>query len=235
MKKTVKKGTSLPAGRHGKKTIETAEKHDGIVPIFNANGKEVGKLQLDKKIFDGVVNKAVLYQVILMYNANRRQGNASTKTRGDVSGGGKKPWRQKGTGRARAGSSRSPLWRGGGSIFGPHTRDFHYDLPQKIKRVAFLSSINSKLNENKIMGIEAIDIKEPKTKKFKAIMNALKLKGKSLFVLDTMDENIKRASKNLKEVAIKNYKDFSTMDVLACDTLVMSKVSLEKLPERVEV
>lgn len=241
MKKTAKKplkvkgtGLNLPAGRQGKKVIEVSEKH-GIVPIFNSTGKEVGKLQLDKKIFDGAVNKAILYQAVLMYNANRRQGNASTKTRGDVSGGGKKPWRQKGTGRARAGSSRSPLWRGGGVIFGPHTRDFHYDLPRKIKRVAFLSSINSKLNDGKIMGIEAIDMKEPKTKKFKVILNALKLKGKSLFVLDTIDENIRRASGNLKEVVIKNYKDFSTMDVMSCDTLVMSKVSLEKLPERVEI
>lgn len=236
-KKNVRKEKRAKAQESIKKAKSKSvspEKH-GLVTVFNSSGKEVGSVQLDKKIFDGTVNKAVLYQAILMYNANRRQGNASTKTRGDVSGGGKKPWRQKGTGRARAGSSRSPLWRGGGVIFGPHTRDFHYNLPQKIKRVALISSINSKLNEGKVMGIEEIEIKEPKTKKFKAMLDALKLKGKSLFVLEMIDENIKRSSRNLQEVVVKNYKDFSTMDVLGCDTVVMSKESLKKLPERVKV
>ena len=170
-----------------------------------------------------------------MYNANKRQGNASTKTRGDVSGGGKKPWRQKGTGRARAGSTRSPLWRHGGVIFGPHTRDFHYDIPRKIKILAFLSSINSKLNENKVMGIEAVSVNSPKTKNFKAILGSLKLKGKSLFVVDGLEENVKLASRNLAEVSLKNYRDFSTMDVITCDNLIMSKAALEKLPERFKV
>jgi large subunit ribosomal protein L4 len=202
------------------------------VPIYNSNGKTVGNFSFDKRIFSGDVNKKVLYQAVLMYNANRRQGNAATKTRGDVSGGGKKPWRQKGTGRARAGSTRSPLWRHGGVIFGPHPRDYHFSIPKKMKRLAFLSSINSKLNEKKVMGIDEVKIQEPKTKRFKAILDALKLEGKSLFVLDGIDENIKRSSNNLEEVSVKNYKDFSTMDVLTSDNLVMSKAALEKLPER---
>jgi len=202
------------------------------IPIYNAAGKEVGKFVFNKKLFTGRVNEKVLYQAVLMYNANQRQGNASTKTRGDVSGGGKKPWRQKGTGRARAGSIRSPLWRGGGVVFGPHPRDFHYEIPKHVKRLAFLSSINSKLNENKVIGIDAVNIKEPKTKNFKSILEALKLKGKSLFVLDNVDENIKRSSGNLEEVLVKNYKDFNTMDVLNCENVVMSKASLERLPER---
>ena len=211
-----------------------AKKSDeaGLVPIFNSGGKEVEKFKLDKDLFTGEVNKKIIYQAVRMYNACRRQGNASTKTRGDVSGGGKKPWRQKGTGRARAGSIRSPLWRGGGVIFGPHPRDFHYTLPKKIKRLAFLSSINSKLTSNKLIGIELISINEPKTKKFKAILDALKLDGKSLFVLDAIDDNIKRACRNLREVLLKNYKDFNTMDVLNCDNLVITKAALEKLPER---
>lgn len=202
------------------------------IPVYNSKGKEVEKLALDSKIFTGEVNKKILYQVVIMYNANQRQGNASTKTRGDVSGGGKKPWRQKGTGRARAGSTRSPLWRHGGVVFGPHPRDFHYDLPRKIRRLALLSSINSKLNEKKVLGLESISLDEPKTKKFKAMMNALKLKGESLFVLDTIDDKIMRASRNLEEVSVKNYKDFNTMDVLNCDNLVISKVAIQKLPER---
>jgi len=214
------------------KRTKAAESKDLSIPIYSASGKEVGNFVFSKKIFTVEVNKDILYQAVLMYNSNKRQGNASTKTRGDVSGGGKKPWRQKGTGRARAGSSRSPLWRGGGVIFGPHPRDFHYDIPRKMKRIAFLSSINSKLNENKVIGIDFVSIAEPKTKIFRAILDALKLKGKSLFVVGSIDENIKRATGNLEEVFVKNYKDFSTMDVLACDNLVMSKVALEKLPER---
>jgi large subunit ribosomal protein L4 len=167
-----------------------------------------------------------------MYNANRRQGNADTKTRGEVSGGGKKPFRQKGTGRARAGSTRSPLWRHGGTIFGPHPRDYSYDLPKKVKRLAFLSSINSKLGDEKIIGIDSVTIDEPKTKKFVAILEALKLEGKSLFVFDAMDDKLKLASRNVPDVDLKNYKDVNTMDILSCDTVVMSKEALDKLPER---
>ena len=202
------------------------------VPIYNSKGKEVEKHDLDKTLFTGEVNKGLLHQAVRMYNANRRQGNASTKTRGDVSGGGKKPWRQKGTGRARAGSSRSPLWRHGGVVFGPHPRDFHYELPRKIKRLAFLSSINSKLNENKIVGIDSVVLKEPKTKMFKAILEALKVGGRSLFVVEKIDENLARSSRNLQEVSVKNCQDFNTMDVLTNDNIVMSKAALEKLPGR---
>lgn len=204
----------------------------GSIPVFDIKGKEVEKYQLDKEIFTGKVNKGALYQAVLMYNAASRQGNASTKTRGDVSGGGKKPWRQKGTGRARAGSTRSPLWRHGGSVFGPHPRFYRYDIPKKLKRLAFLSSINSKLNENKVIGLSEVRISEPKTKAFKAVLSALKLGGKSLFVVEAVDANVERASRNLSEVQVLNYKDFSTMDVLRCDNLIVSKTALQKLPER---
>lgn len=208
------------------------EKKIGAIPVYNSKGKEVARFELDKKLFTGEVNKGVLYQFVRMYNANQRRGTASTKTRGDVSGGGKKPWRQKGTGRARAGSTRSPLWRGGGKIFGPHPRDFHYDIPKKIKKLALISSLNSKVLEEKLIGIDAIDIAEAKTKQFRAVLDALKLKGKSLFVLDAVEEKIKRASRNIQEVSLKNYKDFNTVDVLNCETVVMSKNALEKIPER---
>ena len=146
---------------------------DATVPVFDLNGKEVEKFQLDKELFTGKVNKGALYQAIVMYNAAKRQGNASTKTRGDVSGGGKKPYRQKGTGQARAGSTRSPLWRHGGSVFGPHPRMYRYDIPKKLKKLAFLSSINSKLNEKKMIGLSDVKVAEPKTKAFIAILEAL--------------------------------------------------------------
>jgi large subunit ribosomal protein L4 len=216
------------------KKVKEAKKITSVT-IFNSKGKEVEKFELDRELFAGEVNKGVLYQFIRMYNANQRGGNASTKTRGDVSGGGKKPWRQKGTGRARAGSNRSPLWRGGGKVFGPHPRDFHYDIPKKIKKVALLASLNSKLIDEKLIGIDAITLAEPKTKQFQAIVDALKLEGRSLFVLDKIDENTKRASRNIAGVTLKNYRDFNPVDVLSCNTLVMSKVALEKIPERVKV
>jgi 50S ribosomal protein L4, bacterial/organelle len=202
------------------------------IPVFDLKGKEAEKFQLDKELFTGKVNKGVLYQAVLMYNAAKRQGNASTKTRGDVSGGGKKPFRQKGTGRARAGSTRSPLWRHGGSVFGPHPRFYRYDIPKKLKKLALLSSLNSKISENKMVGITDVRVAEPKTKAFKAIVVALKLNGKSLFVVESMDANVARASRNLAEVEIKNYRDFNTMDVLGCDNLVVSRAALAKLPER---
>ncbi len=205
---------------------------NSAIPVYDLNGKEIERYQLDKDIFGGKINKAVLYQAVVMYNARARQGNASTKTRGDVSGGGKKPWRQKGTGRARAGSTRSPLWRHGGSIFGPHPRDYHYDLPKKLKRVAFLSCINSKLAENKMIGIVDLSVVAPKTKNFRGVVTALKLNGKSLFVVDSVNQDVMRASRNMQEVAIKNYKDFNTMDVLNSDNLVISRSALDKLSGR---
>lgn len=234
-KKTRAKKTRAAASKaaiRAKTAKNSKEPREFAIPIYNMDGKEIGTFVFNKKVFTGRVNRGALYQAVRMYNANRRQGNASTKTRGDVSGGGKKPWRQKGTGRARAGSSRSPLWRHGGVVFGPHPRDFHYELPRKIRTLAFLSSINSKLNEEKVMGIDAVTLKEPKTKMFKAVMDALKLDGKSLFIVDNVDENLKRASRNLEEVSVKNYKDFNTMDVMISDNLVMSKAALEKLSER---
>lgn len=202
------------------------------IPVYNSKGKEVGQFSLNKELFDGIVNKGLLYQAVVMYSAKKRQGNASTKTRGDVSGGGKKPWRQKGTGRARSGSSRSPLWRHGGSVFGPHPRDYSYSIPKKMKRLALLSSINSKLADNKMIGIDSIDIAEPKTKNFAAIMGALKLAGKALFVVDKAQPNVVRASRNIANASLKDYRDFNTMDVLGCNTVVIQKAALEKLPER---
>jgi len=218
-----------------KKEKKAEVKKTSSIPIFNSKGKEIEKFELNKDLFTGEINKGALYQFVRMYNANQRRGTASTKTRGEVSGGGKKPWRQKGTGRARAGSTRSPLWRGGGKVFGPHPRDFHYDIPKKIKKVALLSSLNSKILDEKLIGIDAITLAEPKTKQFQAIMNALKLKGRSLFVLDTIDEKTKRASRNIESVTLKNYKDFNTVDVLKCNTIIMSRVALEKIPERLKI
>lgn len=228
------KAKAIKRAATGVKADKPKTAKDGVysIPVYDMKGKEVDRFAMDKLIFNGEVNKDVIYHAVVTFNANQRQGNAATKTRGDVSGGGKKPFRQKGTGRARAGSTRSPLWRHGGTIFGPQIRDYHRELPRKIRRLAFLSSINSKLNEEKCIGIESVEIAEPKTKLFKTILNALKLKGPSLLILDNIDEKVKMASRNLQEVSVKNYRDFNTVDVLKCDTLVISKSALKKLPER---
>jgi large subunit ribosomal protein L4 len=205
------------------------------VQIYDMKGKKVSTFTPDKDLFTGEVNEGALYQAVVMYNAKKRQGNASTKTRGDVSGGGKKPFRQKGTGQARAGSTRSPLWRHGGTIFGPHTRDYSYSIPKAIKRLAFLSSINSKLNDNKVLGLDSMVVAEPKTRKVAEMLAALKVDaGKTLLVLDSIDPNVMRASGNIAKLKVRNYKDVNTVDVLTCDTVVMSKKALEKLPERLK-
>lgn len=240
MKKEAKKTKAKKTSRGSavsakpKKAPRSRDVKGFSVPIYDTHGKEVGKFAMSEKIFNGDVNKGILYQAALMYNANRRQGNASTKTRADVSGGGKKPWRQKGTGRARAGSIRSPLWRGGGVIFGPHPRDYFYSIPKKIKKLALLSSINSKLNDETLIGIDRLAIDEPKTKKFQSILDALKLEGNVLFVMDAADDNVIKASRNIKGVYIRNCSDFNAMDVLASDNVVMAKGALEKLPGRIK-
>lgn len=222
------------------KTTKKTKTEAGAAPkvysitIYDAKGKKVEEVALDKVLFDGNVNRRLLYQAVRMYLANKRQGNASTKTRGDVSGGGKKLWRQKGTGRARMGSTRSPLWRHGGIVFGPHTRDFSYAMPKKMKKAAFLASLNAKIVSSQLKGIDTLDAIEPKTKNFKAVVDALKLQGKSLFIVDAISENLSRASRNLAAVTVKNTSDVNMMDVLRCDTLVVSKAALAKLPERLK-
>ncbi len=196
------------------------------VPIYNIKGQSIGKMSLDKDIFNGEVNEAILYQAIKMYEANLRQGTASTKTRSDVSGGGKKPWKQKGTGRARAGTIRSPLWRGGGIIFGPHPRDYSYSIPKKIKRLALISSLNDKLNNNELIVLEDIKISKPKTKEFVSILRNLKADDKPLLVLDDKDETIIRASRNIPRLLLRDYKTLNAYEVLKQHKLILTQKAL---------
>lgn len=195
--------------------------------------KELEKIEgLNPKIFDGEVNKGVLYQVIRMYEANQRQGTSSTKTRAVVSGGGRKPWAQKHTGRARAGSNRSPLWRGGGIVFGPHPRDYSYLLPQNIRREALRASINSKYNDKDLVVLDKVTVEKPKTRDFKKLLKSLKLKEKALFVLDKIDDNLKLASRNLKEISLKRAEDVTAMDVLRSKKLVVTRPALSMLEKK---
>ena len=187
-------------------------------------------------ILDGEVNKAVLYQAVRMYQANQRQGTADTKTREQVRGGGRKPWKQKGTGRARVGSSRSPLWKGGGTIFGPHPRDYYYTLPQKIRSEALRSSLNAKNNDKELLVIDAVVVDKPKTKEFNKVMSSLKiaLDTKTLFVLDKIDENLRLSSRNIGTVVLKRAEDLNAMDVLNVKKLVLTKTALSIITKRLE-
>ena len=214
-----------------KKSQKTRKGAKKVVVKETDAAKVIG---LDPQVFDGRVNKAVLYQVVRMYEANMRQGTASTKTRAVVSGGGRKPWKQKGTGRARAGSIRSPLWRGGGTVFGPHPRDYSYSLPQTVRNEALRSSVNSKLNNKSLLIADDIKVGTHKTKEFKKILASLKLDEKALFVLDKIDENLRLSSRNLKEVSLKRAQDVTALDVLKAGKLVLTKESVAALEKRLK-
>lgn len=202
--------------------------------VLSKSGKEVDSIDLPKEIFGVPVNTDVLHQAMVMHQAALRQGNASTKERGAVSGGGKKPWRQKGTGRARAGSSRSPLWYGGGVVFGPHPRDFGYTIPKKIKRAALRESLNAKFQNKNLICLEDLKGKLGKTKEFAQILTALKLQGKILALLDGCDDSVKLASRNLPRFEMLRCEDVNAYDVLRNKNLLLTKTSLSKILERVK-
>ena len=202
--------------------------------VYDLKGKVVENFQLDKEVFDGRVNKTLLYEAKKMYEANARRGTASTKTRGEISGGGVKPWRQKGTGRARVGSSRNPLWRHGGVVFGPHPSDYSYSMPKKAIKKALISSLNARLSEEMIKSVVKMETVEAKTKEFKSILNALKLDGKVLVVVETLSDNVKRSSRNIKGVSLKEGRNINARDVLLNEFLLIEKEALEKLVERLK-
>jgi large subunit ribosomal protein L4 len=167
-----------------------------------------------------------------MYHANLRQGNASTKNRGAVSGSGRKPWRQKGTGRARAGSVRSPLWHKGGKTFGPHPRDFSFDVPKKVKRIALAEAVNSKFQNKQLFCVEDLKENITKTKDLVKILKNLKLSGKVLAILDGCHEGIERVSKNVYGLTYICSTDVNAYDVLRHKYLLLSKTGLKKLVNR---
>ena len=210
------------------------EKISTKIPVYDLNGKVIDNLQLDEKLFDGRVNKTLLYEAKKMYEANSRKGTASAKTRSEVSGGGAKPWRQKGTGRARVGSSRNPIWRHGGVAFPPKPRDFSYAMPKKAVRKALLSSLNARIGEEMVKAVVKIEVKEAKTKEFKAILDNLKVDGKTLIVVDAIDENVKRSSRNIKDVSLKEGRNINARDVLLNGHLLIEKEAFEKLAERLK-
>lgn len=219
-----------------KKTQKKQDKTPDIpvVDVYSLSGKKIDKFKLNPDIFNAEINKPLLHQVVVMYLANRRQGNASTKTRADVRGGGKKPWRQKGTGRARAGSIRSPLWRGGGIVFGPHKRDYGFSMPKKMKRFAILSSLSAKTRDNEIVVLEKDpEFSQPKTKEMAKILAALKTYGKrNLYIYTKKDDNLLRSCRNIEGLTLRPYQDINAHDVLSNTNILFSRETHDCLVKR---
>ncbi|HEX67443.1 MAG TPA: 50S ribosomal protein L4 [bacterium] len=201
------------------------------LPVYNPEGKEVGKIEVKEELFAYPPRPHVVWEYVRMYLANQRQGTASTKTRGEVRGGGAKPWPQKHTGRARAGSIRSPLWRGGGIIFGPKPRDYHYTIPKKKKRIAFYSVLSSLREEGRIKVLEELPVKDGKTKEVEKVLKNLKVDEKVLLVLDKAPEIVRRAIKNLENVRLRDPICLNPYDLLTCDWAVFTKDAIKKLEE----
>ncbi len=210
------------------------------LPVYNREGKEVEQIDLDAKIFDGVINKDAIYQAVVAYRARQRTGLASTKTRGEVSGGGRKPWKQKGTGRARVGSTRSPLWRHGGVVFGPHPRDFAYELSSKIKNLALKSALNAKVKENRLTILDDLKIEKPKTKDMVKVFANLKVDLKKvkadnvLLYLGKVDEALKLSLRNIDFLKFHLATDANVYDVLNARRLIITKDGLSALTKRLK-
>ena len=204
------------------------------IAAYDAKGKKTEALELNKEVFNGKYNESLLYQAIKMYRANQRQGNASTKTRDKVAGSGKKPWKQKGTGRARVGSVRSPIWRKGGIVFGPHPRDFSYTLPKKLRKNAFISSLNAKLKSEQVVAIDDIKIDSPKTKIFADILKKLKFSERVLLLVDKIDKNVVLSTRNIRNITMRKANEATAYDVLSNKHVILTKSSIEVLNKRVE-
>jgi large subunit ribosomal protein L4 len=201
--------------------------------VLDKKGTEVDSIDLPDEIFGGRLNTDIIHQAIVMYQASLRQGTVNTKERADISGGGKKPYRQKGTGQARAGSIRSPLWHGGGVTFGPHPRDFGYSIPKKIKTAALRESLKAKSQDKNLFCISDIKDRFSKTKEFAKILEKLDLKGKVLALLDGSDESVVRASRNIRSFNIMRAQDVNAYDILRNKKLLVTKTAFQNLLKRV--
>ena len=200
------------------------------VSVYNIEGKEVGSIELNDSVFGVEVNEHLVHMAVVNQLANNRQGTQSAKTRSEVSGGGRKPWRQKGTGHARQGSTRAPQWTGGGIVFAPKPRDYSFKMNKKEKRIALLSALSSKVADNKIVVLDAFNLDEVKTKKFAEVMSNLKV-DKALVVIEGENKNVVLSGRNIPTVKVSATNEINTYDVLKYETLVVTKAAVEKLEE----
>ncbi len=201
------------------------------VPLFSAARERVGEFELSGSVFRSEADPSLMHEAVRMQLANRRSGTAATKTKGYISGGGRKPWRQKGTGRARAGSTRSPLWRHGGTIFGPQPRDYSYKMPKKAWRRALTLAIADRIANGKMLVVEALELAEAKTKLAKAALAAMGV-GHALIVVGDGDENFARAARNLSDHKVLPLAGLNVYDVLNYDELLMTVKTAQAIEAR---
>ena len=194
-------------------------------------GESVEELDLNADIFDVEINEHAVYTVVKNLLANRRQGTQSALTRAEVRGGGRKPWRQKGTGRARQGSIRSPQWKGGGVVFAPKPRDYSYTTPKKIKRLALKSVLTSKVKENELIVVDSINFDAPKTKEMVKMLEAIKADKKALIVIKRPELNVIKSAANLPTVCTTNANTLNVYDILKYNSLILTKEALEEIEE----
>lgn len=188
--------------------------------VYDIENNKVSEIELNDSVFDAEIKEALIYEVVKMQMAARRLGTSSTKGRSDVRGGGRKPWRQKGTGRARAGTIRSPIWRGGGVTFGPKPRDYSFRVPKKVRKAALISALSMKVKEEKILILRDFPMEEIKTKKFKEVLDKFGLKS-ALFVLDKSNPVLEKSSRNIKEIKMMRAEGINVYDLLRYDSLVL--------------
>ena len=201
------------------------------VSVYNMEGSEVGKMDLNDDVFAVKVNEYLMHMAVVLQLANKRQGNQSAKTRSEVRGGGKKPWRQKGTGHARQGSIRAPQWTGGGVVFAPKPRDYSFKMNRKEKAAAIRSALTSRVDENKFLVMDSLKFDEIKTKKMVGVLDALKVK-KALVVLDGEDNaNVELSARNIKGVRVVPFNSVNVYDILKYETVVITKNAVSKIEE----
>lgn len=201
------------------------------VTLFKQDGTTNGEIELNSEIFGIEPNENVVFDAVIMQRASLRQGTHAVKNRSAVSGGGRKPWRQKGTGRARQGSIRSPQWRGGGIVFGPTPRSYSYKLPKKVRRLAIKSVLSQKVLDNKFVVVEALQFDAPKTKEFAQVLSNLNVDTKVLVVVESSNDFALLAARNIPNVTIVDETDVTVLDVVNNDKLLITKAALSKVEE----
>jgi large subunit ribosomal protein L4 len=205
---------------------------DMELDVIDQQGMPIEKVTVSDRTFGAEVKGHLFHQVVRMQLANRRRGTASTKTRGEVSGGGRKPWRQKGTGRARQGSIRSPLWRGGGIALGPKPRDYAYRVPKKVRRAALCSALSLKVREGLLKVVNRLELPEPKTKRMVGLLKDLGVERRVLILLADDNLNVRLAARNLPDVKVLSVEGVNTYDLLHYEHIICPKDALAKLQER---
>lgn len=199
--------------------------------VFDVQGREQGKIDLPQAVWGQEVNLSLLRASVLSHLAKIRRGTASTKTRAEVSGGGRKPWRQKGTGRARQGTIRSPLWRHGGIVFGPHPRDYGWDLPKAMRRKALVSALSSKARDGRVLVVDNITLERPRTRELRALLDNLGVRQSALVVTARPDTNVVLSARNLPGVSVVAAQDIGVYDIMIHRHLVVTRDALSKLEE----